>query len=96
MTDFEKIRLQLRVQLLLDYQYFTHFFPLRSQIYLTNLARPGQWIFSEELFTDQNEVKVIVDTIFSKLLDHVPYEVPYNVKIQIEYFDVADDGMQMQ
>ncbi|KAK7580307.1 hypothetical protein V9T40_000936 [Parthenolecanium corni] len=62
------------------------------QIYLTNLARPGQWIFSEELFTDQNEVKVIVDTIFSKLLDHVPYEVPYNVKIQIEYFDVADDG----
>lgn len=72
------------------------FFSFLPQIYLTDLARPGQWIFPEKLFTDQKEVKIIEDTIFSKLLDHVPYEVPYNVKIEIEYFDITDDGMQMQ
>lgn len=65
----------------------------RLQYYLTNLARPGEWIFPEKLFTDQNELKVIENTIFSKLLDNVPYEVPYNVLIQIEFFEVADDGM---
>lgn len=66
-------------------------FPL--QIYLTDLAPPGQWIFPEKLFTDQNEVKIIQDTIFGKLLDNVPYEVPYNVRTEIEYFEIADDGM---
>lgn len=62
-------------------------------MYLLSLAKPGDWMFtSRSAVTDQSDVEVIERTVFGKLLDHLPNVVPYNLSIQMEYLDRAEDG----
>lgn len=55
-------------------------------------AKYGKWIFPSSVFTDQNEVTVIRNCVFSKLLDYLPNVIPYNLGIEIEYMNIASDG----
>lgn len=62
------------------------------QLYLLDLARPGKWLFEETAITDQDEVKLIENIVFSKLLEYLPNVVPYNLKVALEYFNKSQDG----
>ncbi|XKL67415.1 hypothetical protein PGB90_002906 [Kerria lacca] len=62
------------------------------QLYLMKFAKYGKWIFPSSVFTDQNEVTVIRNCVFSKLLDYLPNVIPYNLGIEIEYMNIASDG----
>lgn len=60
--------------------------------YLLHISEPSPWLYPVSEFTDQPSETVIVNTVRSKLLDHLPQELPYNLDTAIEYFDVGADG----
>jgi GTPase Era involved in 16S rRNA processing len=60
---------------------------------LLHISEPSPWLYPVSEFTDQPSETVIVNTVRSKLLDHLPQELPYNLDTAIEYFDVGADGM---
>ena len=53
---------------------------------------PGKWIFSPEAFTDQNPVIIIEEAVRSKLLEHLPEEMPYTLNVELEYLDMDNEG----
>lgn len=61
--------------------------------YLLKSARPENWIFPEEIWTDQSAEEIIIKTVQAKLLDFLPQEIPYNLKTDIEYFNINDEGI---
>ena len=61
-------------------------------MYLLDEARPGECLYKKSEITDQNDVDLIERTVFSKLLDHLPNVVPYNIRVQLNYFDRSVDG----
>lgn len=60
--------------------------------YLLHISEPSPWLYPVSEFTDQPSETVIVNTVRSKLLDHLPQEIPYNLDTAIEYFDIGADG----
>ncbi|RZF34492.1 hypothetical protein LSTR_LSTR011734 [Laodelphax striatellus] len=60
--------------------------------YLLRCAKPGEWIFPRNAFTDQSFIKIIEETVQAALLDNLPHEVPYNLTSQLEYFDQKEEG----
>jgi len=60
---------------------------------LLHISEPSPWLYPVSEFTDQPSETVIVNTVRSKLLDHLPQEIPYNLDTVIEYFDIGADGM---
>lgn len=55
-------------------------------------ARVSNWKYDEKRYSDQPAKVIIEQTIRAKLMDVLPYEMPYNVKIITEHFDLGDDG----
>ncbi|KAL1140693.1 hypothetical protein AAG570_000623 [Ranatra chinensis] len=55
--------------------------------YLLHCAQPGKWLFKEDVFTDQKPPQIIEGVVRSKLLEYLPYEVPYTVNVKLEYFN---------
>ena len=43
----------------------------------------GPWSFDEQVLTDQNPKEIVLMTLREKLLDHVPEDTPYNLKLKI-------------
>ncbi|KAJ8975953.1 hypothetical protein NQ317_011921 [Molorchus minor] len=60
--------------------------------YLVGLARPSEWIFPEEVWTDQTAETVITNTVKATFLDFLPQEIPYVLKPAIEYFNINESG----
>ncbi|KAB0793862.1 hypothetical protein PPYR_13482 [Photinus pyralis] len=58
--------------------------------YLIRAAKPGKWLYPEEMFTDQSPEKIIENTVKATLLDFLPQEIPYQMKPQIELYEVND------
>lgn len=58
-----------------------------------NFAKPGEWLFPQDVYTDQTYIKIIEETVQSKLLDNLPNEVPYNLSTQLEYYDEGCEGI---
>ncbi|KAK5640946.1 hypothetical protein RI129_009493 [Pyrocoelia pectoralis] len=58
--------------------------------YLIRSARPGKWPYPEETFTDQLPEKIIENTVKATLLDFLPQEIPYQMKPQLELYEVND------
>uniref|UniRef100_A0ABM0MAH7 Uncharacterized protein LOC102807525 n=1 Tax=Saccoglossus kowalevskii TaxID=10224 RepID=A0ABM0MAH7_SACKO len=50
------------------------------QDYLFTQARPGEWEYHPDLFTDQGPETVIYEIVRSKLLEYLPEEVPYQLE----------------
>lgn len=63
--------------------------------YLIKQAKPGKWMFPEQVWTDQNAEQVIISAVQAKLLDFLPQEIPYRLKPEIEYLDVNEDGKKL-
>ncbi|KAJ8922984.1 hypothetical protein NQ315_001532 [Exocentrus adspersus] len=66
-----------------------------SQIkdYLINQAKPGKWMFPEQVWTDQSHEQIITNSVKGKLLDFLPQEIPYNLTPELEYFDIDKKGV---
>ncbi|XP_065209854.1 GTPase Era, mitochondrial [Planococcus citri] len=62
------------------------------KMYLLNSAIPGPWLFDKTTVTDQDEVTVVENVVFSKLLEYLPNVVPYNLKATLEYLNRSQDG----
>lgn len=63
------------------------------KIRLLQLAKPGEWAFTDSsLITDQEDHEVIERIVFAKLLDHLPNVIPYNLEVQLEYLNRTEEG----
>lgn len=61
--------------------------------YLLDIAKVKNWKYKEEFYTDQSIKTIIEQTVRAKLLDILPYEMPYKVKIIIDYLEFGDDNI---
>ncbi|XP_024941796.1 GTPase Era, mitochondrial isoform X2 [Cephus cinctus] len=60
--------------------------------YLLASAKSRDWKYDPETFSDQPPEKILERVVQSKLLDTLPKELPYQMKLEIEHFDYCDDG----
>lgn len=59
--------------------------------YLFSRAKPGEWIFSRSLVTDQMPKDIAEMWVREKLLENYDNEVPYEVGIETVYWEVDED-----
>lgn len=58
------------------------------QDYLVGQARPRKWKFPSDVYTDSNPEALIVESVRARFLDYLPQEIPYNLKCELEYYNV--------
>ena len=51
------------------------------QEYLMRLTSPGDWIYNKQTVTTLEPLEIAKMCIWEKILDHVPSDIPYIVKI---------------
>ncbi|XP_076755265.1 GTPase Era, mitochondrial [Xylocopa sonorina] len=60
--------------------------------YLVDSAKAKDWKYEDECYTDQSSEQLIVQTVRARLLDILPSEMPYKVKVQLEDINFGHDG----
>ncbi|XP_015510527.1 GTPase Era, mitochondrial [Neodiprion lecontei] len=60
--------------------------------YLLVSAKPRDWDYEKDTLTDQKPEEMIIRIVRASLLDVLPAEIPYNLNIQMEYYNVCEDG----
>lgn len=65
------------------------------QTYLLDIAKVKNWKYKEEFYTDQSTKTIIEETVRAKLLDILPCEMPYKVKIIIDHLEFGDDNINI-
>lgn len=55
-------------------------------------SKPSPWIFPKDVLTDKEDHKLVLHMIESTLYDFLPNEVPYNLKVEMEYYEVSREG----
>ncbi|XP_044758703.1 GTPase Era, mitochondrial [Coccinella septempunctata] len=60
--------------------------------YLIKQAKPAQWLYPADKFTNEKYEDIIVSTVRAKLLDFLPQEVPYLLQPMMEFFEVNENG----
>ncbi|XP_045381296.1 GTPase Era, mitochondrial [Lemur catta] len=63
--------------------------------YLLAQAQPGPWEFHSGVLTSQTPEEICANIIREKLLEHLPQEVPYNVKQKTILWDEGPSGELM-
>lgn len=58
------------------------------QDYLVGEAKSRQWRFDADVYTDASPEALIVESVRARLLDYLPQEIPYNLKCELEYYNV--------
>ncbi|EFA08204.1 GTPase Era, mitochondrial-like Protein [Tribolium castaneum] len=61
--------------------------------YLIRNAKPGEWPYPGEIWSDKTAEEIIVDSVKAKLLDFLPQEIPYTLKPEMEFFNINDKGV---
>ncbi|KAG6446396.1 GTPase Era, mitochondrial-like [Manduca sexta] len=59
--------------------------------YLINNAKEGRLHYSPEEWTDQSPESLIEEAVRAKFLDFLQQELPYSLKIQLEYYEVDEN-----
>lgn len=59
--------------------------------YLIDSAKATEWKYEEDHYTDQKFETIIQETIRAKLLDSLPFHMPYTIKLQINELNYTDD-----
>lgn len=59
--------------------------------YVSTLSIESPWEFRNNETTDQEPEKLIQDFVRARLLDYLPQEIPYNLKVELEYFNNDDN-----
>lgn len=49
-------------------------------------------MFSKDVISDKEDFELVQSTIESMLYDDLPNEVPYNLKVEIEYYEMSREG----
>ncbi|XP_022167411.1 GTPase Era, mitochondrial-like, partial [Myzus persicae] len=60
--------------------------------YLLQKSKPSPWLFPKDVLTDKEDHKLVLHMIESMLYDFLPNEVPYNLKVEMEYYEVSQEG----
>ncbi|CAK9812085.1 GTPase Era, mitochondrial [Anthophora quadrimaculata] len=60
--------------------------------YLLDSAKANNWKYEENTYINQSIETIIEETVRAKLMDILPDEIPYKIKIKIEHYDITDDG----
>lgn len=60
---------------------------------MRNQSVVNPWEYMQGEYTDQPAENLIVDNVRAVLLDYLPEEIPYNLKVEMEYFD-AKKGLK--
>ncbi|KAG7208937.1 hypothetical protein KM043_015115 [Ampulex compressa] len=60
--------------------------------YLLDLAKSKEWEYDEDIYTDQSPESIIRHTVRAKLLDALPHDLPYKLKVELEHFEICPDG----
>ncbi|GBP25791.1 GTPase Era, mitochondrial [Eumeta japonica] len=63
--------------------------------YLANNAKPASLYYSSTVLTDQEPEEIIKQAVRAKFMDYLAQEIPYNLKIKMEYFDDSTDDKVM-
>lgn len=58
--------------------------------YVSTLTIDSPWEYRNNEATDQEPEKLIQDFVRARLLDYLPQEIPYNLKVELEYFNNDD------
>lgn len=58
--------------------------------HLNGQSLEKSWEFPDYQFTDQKPEDMIIENVRATLLDFLPKEVPYQLKCEMEYFEVKD------
>ncbi|XP_012349412.1 GTPase Era, mitochondrial [Apis florea] len=61
--------------------------------YLLDIAKLKNWKYKKEIYTDQSIKTIIEQTVRAKLLDILPYEMPYKMRIIIDHLEFGDDSI---
>lgn len=54
-------------------------------------AKPRAWEYEENIYSDDTCENIIQQTVRAKLLDILPNEIPYRLKVKLEHLDPAPD-----
>ncbi|XP_017867703.1 PREDICTED: GTPase Era, mitochondrial [Drosophila arizonae] len=60
------------------------------QDYLVDCAKPRRWVYPADVYTDETPETLIVESVRARLLDYLPQEIPYNLKCELEYYNVEN------
>lgn len=55
-------------------------------------SKPSPWIFPNDVILDKNDCDLVKCIVESKLYDNLPNEVPYNLKVELEYLETSREG----
>ncbi|XP_076367300.1 GTPase Era, mitochondrial isoform X2 [Tachypleus tridentatus] len=61
--------------------------------YLLETARQAPWLYHCSTVTDQSPLEVVQMAVREKLLEYLPKEIPYNVNLEIEMWEIDDAGV---
>lgn len=59
--------------------------------YLFSRAKPGNWIFTRNLLTDQMPQEIAEMCVREKMLENIHNEVPYEVGLQTSFWEIDDN-----
>lgn len=65
------------------------------QTYLLDSAKPRDWQYEEYIYSDHKCEDIIQQTVRAKLLDILPHEIPYSLKVKLEHFEPGPDDSVM-
>ncbi|XP_012224160.1 GTPase Era, mitochondrial [Linepithema humile] len=57
--------------------------------YFLDSAKPGDWQYQNNVYSNLTCEDIIQQTVRAKLLDNLPNEVPYCLQVRLEHFDVG-------
>lgn len=63
--------------------------------YLLDSAKPQDWQYEEHIYSDHKCEDIIQQTVRAKLLDILPHEIPYSLKVTLEHFEPGPDDSVM-
>jgi GTPase Era involved in 16S rRNA processing len=55
-------------------------------------AQPGKWLYPDDMFTDQKPREIAELAVREKLLEHLPQEMPYKIKTNLEMWEKSESG----
>ena len=67
-------------------------FKYMLQNYLLDSAKVGNWKYDKKFYSNQSIETIMEQTVRAKLMDILPYEIPYKIKVITNHFDFGDDG----
>ncbi|XP_013789808.1 GTPase Era, mitochondrial-like [Limulus polyphemus] len=61
--------------------------------YFLETAHPSSWLYHCSMVTDQSPLEVVQMAVREKILEYLPKEIPYNLNLDIEMWEVDDAGV---